>query len=379
MTGRGSTFCIPIRAFLAVFSVVLPDICMAGPNKITTLLRSVRMASPPGVFTNALVHDGELLIPDLHSGRICSVNLGTGEAQGYRATLGSRVGELAKPVAVFKTPGGFGVVDLKRARVVNFDSAWSFQSESSTGRPPASACFFYGPTVWLGDRLIGSGVVSADLCGGQERVYLFALRQDCKVTPLLWHQGPRDWREVTFVAGEGGLESMDGAGWLYVEPSRFEVSVFDAVDRMTRRFSGSREVWKEAAYATRPGPQDRAALIQWLDEQAFAYRPIRLGATHVGIPVQGPPVRGQVARFVEVYDVTTGLLVHREELPIPNDVGRLLVVASAGTGRLVALLRANRDPGAATEILDFRLDWPGDAGGARGVPPRVSTVSLAGH
>jgi hypothetical protein len=271
------------------------------------------------------------------------------------------------------------VVDAKRFRAVFFDHDCGFGHEIPSARPPSSACFFYGPALWIIDRLVGSGVVSEDLCGGQERVYLFSLRPDCKVTPLLWHEGPRDWREVTFVSGEGGLEELAGGRWVYVEPSRFEFSVFDASDRMIRRFQGERTHWAEANFASRPGPGDRNALIAWLDGLAFVYRPVALDATHVAVVVQSRPIEGKVKRFVEVYDVTSGLLSHREGLPLPTNVGRLLVVARAEPGRLVTLLRASRDPGAATETWDFRIDWPGAGGSAGGVPARTPAATAGGH
>ena len=378
MVGRGAL--IDVRtAAMVVLSLAQALVVRAEDHCLGKDGHHVTLSSPPTSFSNALARGPSLLVPDIVSGHVLELDIESGRRTHAHGVLGTRPGELIQPVSLFHTEDGYGVTDLRRARVVLYDAAWNFVREFPTTRPPASVCQFFGQSLWLRKRLVGNGLVSADLCDGQERVYLFSLGDGCKVTPLLWFDGPRDWREVTFVRGEGGLEELLGGSWVFVEPSRFEFSVFDSGDRMIKHFPGARECWTESDYRSRPAPQQREALVGWLEEQAYVYHPIALDASHVAVVVQSRPKEGKVKRFLEVYNVTTGVLAHREELPLPTDAGRLLVVARAEPGRLVALVRANRDPGAATEVWDFRIAWPGAAAVAGGVSTRTHDAPAGGH
>ena len=275
--------------------------------------RAISLENPAYMVVDAVVRGDRLLLPDYTKG-LREVDLRTGKDLRSVLPMGTQQGEVSGPQHL-GCGSGRCVVFGDRYFWVYYDSSFRFLHEYPGMKSTAS-----GQPLVFPDRMVVYGIASPDVSGGGTP-YLFIQYDDGEIVPLQEYPAsmavPETVKRIHFQGiTTGGLASLPGGGWAFVDPRSYAVFVFDKNDRLTRAWRGTNPRFRSPNWGASPEVHDdsgRERYSRWQLAQPLVKRPVPLGNDHLAFVVGLPD----------------GPLLQRHELDIYTTSGEPVAVGLA--------------------------------------------------
>lgn len=345
-----------VRRLNTVVAGLTGAICIAGlarglepadpGSSIRCQVRPVTIEKPAYMVVDAVVRDNRLLLPDYTNG-LREIDLGTGSDLRSVLPMGSKRGQVTGPQHL-GCGGGRCVVFGDRYYWIYYDEAFEFIDEMAGMTTGAGA----QPLVFA-DRMVVAGIANPSVTGGGVS-FLFVQYDDGSVVPLQEYPAgmsiPEIAKRIHFQGPTaGGVGRLVDGGWLYVDPRSYGVFVFDERDRLVKAWRGTNPRFRPPNFAVYELVHDdsgRESFSRWSLAQTQVKRPVVLGEDLIGIVVGIPKGPFRQRHELDLYrldgsPVATGL-------DLPGIEGGRIVVADAGTGRLVVVGQSSWEPGSTT-------------------------------
>ncbi len=315
--------------------------------------RAIGLETPAYMVVDAVVRGDRLLLPDYTKG-LREVDLRTGKDLRSVLPMGTQRGEVTGPQHL-GCGSGRCVVFGDRYFWVYYDSSFRFLHEYPGHKSTAS-----GQPLVFPDRMVIYGIASPDVSGGGTP-YLFIQYDDGEIVPLQEYPAsmpmPETVKRIHFQGiTTGGLATLPGGGWAFVDPRSYAVFVFDRNDRLIKAWRGTNPRFRAPNWGASPEVHDdsgRQAYSRWQLAQPLVKRPVPLGddllAFVVGLP-DGPLLQ---RHELDVYKMTGEPVAIG--VPIEGVRAGRLIIADAGAGRLVLVGQQTWEPSAPTTVWQVEV------------------------
>lgn len=316
--------------------------------------RPVSLQNPAYMVVDAVVRGDSLLLPDYTKG-LREVDLRTGKDLRSVLPMGTQRGEVVGPQHL-GCGSGRCVVFGNRYFWVYYDTSFRFLHEYPGMNSTAA-----GQPLVFPDRMVVYGVTSPEVTGGGTPSYLFVQYDDGEIVPLQEYPTsmpiPEIVKRIHFQGvTTGGLAEVDGGGWVFVDPRSYSVFVFDANDRLKGAWRGTNPRFRAPNWGASPEVHDdsgRQAYSRWQLAQPQVKRPVVLEggllAFVVGLP-DGPMLQ---RHELDIYRLNGEPVA--VGIPIEGVRAGRLIIADAGSGRLVLVGQESWEPSAPTTIWQVEV------------------------